>query len=110
MPPPIRRYKTDRISRGNVNGERVDFGLLFWFRDKDSLDLAADAVAFKYAMNQEQEVVEGVALVKNRNISKLDFLERKMIEWLRDAIIDYRRANAEKASVTAELPELPDVS
>ncbi len=109
MPPPVKRYKTERISRGNVNGETVNFGLLLWFRDKDSVDLAAEAIAQKYGYYSNMEDVDGAQLGRFRNISRVDFLELAVRQWIRDAIIDYRRANAETASVTAELPELPNV-
>jgi hypothetical protein len=110
MPPPLKRYDVARLSRATVNGEMVNHGVLVWLRDKASVDLLVEAIAWKYDYNELDPRFMDTNPVRINQMSKPDFVSAVLSRILRDAIIDYRRANAETASVTAELPELPDVS
>lgn len=109
MPPPAKRYSVTRLSRANVNGEQVVNGVLVWLRDMDSSDLLVDAIAWKYDYDALDPRFMDSNPVRMNKMNKPDFVAAVISRILRDAIIDYRRAKAETASVTAELPELPDV-
>jgi hypothetical protein len=87
----------------------VNHGALIWFRDRESALLLVEAFADKYGYDELGYTEEG-AVRKYEGMTKSEFFEFALTRLFRQAIIDYRRANAEKASVTAELPELPDVS
>lgn len=109
MPPPLKRFNVSRLSRANINGEQVNNGILVWIRDKQSADLLVDAIAWKYDYDALDPTFKDFAAVRVNQMSKADFVATVISRILRDAVIEYRRANAETASVTAELPELPDV-
>jgi hypothetical protein len=109
MPAPTKRYSTERIIRGTVNGETVNQGILLWFRDRESLELVAEAVAQQNGYYSDQEMVDGVMVRQYQDLNVVQFLQLSIRRWMRDAVLKYRRANAETALVTAELPELPDV-
>lgn len=108
MKKPIKRYKAELVNSAVINGKTISQGILVPFRDNESLELAATAIATKYGYYSKQEIIDGVADRTHKNIDKMQFLELAIEKFLNDAIIEYRRANAETASVNAELPELPD--
>lgn len=107
MPPPTKRYRVDRIIRANVDGEVVNQGAIIWFRDRESALLLMEAFADKYGYNELSYTEDG-AVRKYEGFTKSEFFEIALTKIFRQAIIDYRRANAETASVTAELTELPE--
>jgi hypothetical protein len=109
VPPPSKRYQVGRLFRANVNGETVNHGALIWFRDKASADVVLDAFADKFGYGETITMPQGQER-RYEGMTKADFFELVLTRLIRSTVIEYRRANAETASVTAELPELPDVS
>ena len=106
MPPPVKRYRVDRIRSGQLNGETVNQGMLVWFRDKASFDVIVDAFADKYGYDETMTMPAGQVRVFDG--TKAEFFEAMLTRILKTTVVEYRQRLAERKSVEDEIAELPN--
>lgn len=107
MPAPEKRYRIDRIVRGQVNGEAVEQAMMIWFRDRASLQVVIDAFADQYNYNETMTMPQGQVRI-NEGITPVEFFQKILTSIIRETVVSYRQRLAERQSAQKEITELPE--
>lgn len=107
MPAPDKRFRVDRIVRGQVNGEAVEQAMMIWFRDRASLQVVIEAFADQYNYNETITMPQGQVRI-NDGITQVEFFQKMLTRIMRETVVNYRQRLAQRESVAIEAAELPN--